>query len=245
MKRDRIEGKQPVREALRSNRRRIHHLQISQRVSRSDVEDLLQEAARQEIEVSWVRESTVQKQSRIDSHQGVVAICEPFRYGSVEEVLSRANREGVPPMILVAAHIQDPQNLGALIRTAEVAGAHGVIIPRRRAAGVTSAVVKASAGATEHMPVVRVTNLVRTVKQLKDRRIWFYGGDVEGRCLYDVRLDGAVGLCVGSEGTGLPRLLKETCDGLVRIPQKGQIESLNVSVAGAVLMYEVVRRRMG
>ena len=244
MNHDQIEGRQPVREALRAQKRRVLEIQVASGIQRSDIEELLDSGLRQGAEISWTSRDILDREAKTGAHQGVIALCEPYPYEPVSQLMEAAARSESPPFLLVAAHIKDPQNLGALIRTAETAGVDGVIIPKRRAVGITPAVVKASAGATEHLSISMVTNLVRTVNQLKERRVWFYGADMNGETLYDVRLDGAIGLCVGSEGSGLPRLLKESCDGLVSIPLCGSIESLNVSAAGAVVMFEVVRRRL-
>lgn len=238
-----IEGRNPVREVLRAGRRRVEELMLADGTAGSDL-DRLEEAARSAgAKVSRVPRQVLDEKSPGPVHQGVMARCGPYPYSTVDAVLHRAQSCQEDPFILLADHIQDPHNLGSLIRTAEEAGVHGVIIPRRRAAPVTAAVVKASAGATEYMQVAMVTNLVRTARRLKEEHVWVFGADAGGLSVYDVNLSGAVALCVGSEGRGLGRLLAETCDELVALPSLGSIGSLNASVAGAVLMYEVVRRR--
>ncbi len=177
-------------------------------------------------------------------HQGVVAHLGEVRYADLDDVFARAKAAGEPPFVAVLDSIQDPQNLGAILRSAEAAGVHGVIIPKRRAVGLTPAVAKASAGAFAHLPVVQVTNLVRTVLELKDAGLWIVAADQSGETsLWDARLDGPIAVVVGSEGKGIHRLLRETCDFTVRIPMLGKIESLNASVAAALLFYEVRRRR--
>ncbi len=177
-------------------------------------------------------------------HQGVVAFVGQVKYADLDAVFERAQAAGEPPFVAVLDSIQDPQNLGAILRSAEAAGVHGVIIPKRRAVGLTPAVAKASAGAFVHLPVVQVTNLVRTVLELKDAGLWIVAADQDGETsLWEARLDGPLAVVVGSEGKGIHRLLRETCDFTVRIPMLGKIESLNASVAAALLFYEVRRRR--
>ena len=179
-------------------------------------------------------------------HQGVAAVLGEVQYADLDAVFARAREAGEPPFVAVLDSIQDPQNLGAILRSAEAAGVHGVIIPKRRAVGLTPAVAKASAGAFAHLPVVQVTNLVRTVLELKDAGLWIVAADQAGdTTLWEARLDGPIAVVVGSEGKGIHRLLRETCDFTVRIPMLGKIESLNASVAAALLFYEVRRRRMG
>lgn len=240
---DQIEGKNPVKEALQAGRREIFQMYLAEGLAKADLDELQTMARDAGIRVKYVPRQVLDRMAQSDAHQGVLVTCEQYPYCTVEDVLSRARTAGEDPFIVVAAHIQDPQNLGAIIRTAEEAGVHGVIVPRRRAAHITPAVVKASAGASEYMRVALVTNLVRTVRHLQDERVWVFAGDSDGEPVYDVDLSGAVALCIGSEGEGVPRLLAETCDGLVAIPSRGRVGSLNASAAGAVLMYEVVRRR--
>lgn len=177
------------------------------------------------------------------NHQGVAAIAAAHEYSTVEDILKRAQEKNEPPFIIIADEINDPHNLGAIIRTAEAAGAHGIIIPKRGAVGLTSAVGKASSGALEYMPVARVSNLVSTVEDLKKMNIWIYGADMSGQPYYQTDFSGACALVIGSEGFGISRLLREKCDFLVSLPMRGKIESLNASVAAGILMYEVVRRR--
>jgi 23S rRNA (guanosine2251-2'-O)-methyltransferase len=177
------------------------------------------------------------------NHQGVAAIAGAHEYVEVDEILARAKEKGEPPFIIIADEINDPHNLGAIIRSAEASGAHGVIIPKRGAAGLTSAVDKAASGALEYIPVARVSNLVATVEELKKKNIWIYGSEMSGKPFYETDFSGACALVIGSEGSGISRLLREKCDFLVSLPMKGKIESLNASVAAGILMYEVVRRR--
>lgn len=177
------------------------------------------------------------------NHQGIAAVAAAHEYATLEDILSRAAEKKEPPFILIADEINDPHNLGAIIRTAEAAGAHGVVIPKRGAVGLTSAVAKASSGALEYVPVARVANLVSTVESLKKLDIWVYGAEMSGQPYYQTDFSGACALIIGSEGFGISRLLKEKCDFLVSLPMKGSIKSLNASVAAGILMYEVARHR--
>ena len=177
------------------------------------------------------------------NHQGVAAIAAAHEYVSVEDILKSAEQKNEPPFIVIADEINDPHNLGAIIRTAETAGAHGVIIPKRNSAGLTAAVAKASSGAVEYMPVARVANLVSTVENLKKQGIWIYGADADGEPVFGTDFTGPSAVVVGSEGTGISRLLKEKCDFIVSLPMLGKITSLNASVACGIILYEVVRSR--
>ncbi|MFO8060032.1 MAG: 23S rRNA (guanosine(2251)-2'-O)-methyltransferase RlmB [Bacillota bacterium] len=238
-----IEGRNPVRELLRAGRRRALEVVLAEGIGGKDIDALEKRAASLGVRTSRAPRRVLDQRSDGAVHQGVMARCEPYPYSSLEDLLDCARSRREDLFIVFADHIEDPHNLGSLIRTAEEAGVHGVIIPNRRAAPVTPAVVKASAGATEHMQVARVTNLVRTAERLKVEHVWFFGADAGGVPVYDVNLSGPVALCVGGEARGLSRLLAETCDEVVALPSRGRIGSLNASVAGAVLMYEVVRRR--
>ena len=183
---------------------------------------------------------------RTHSHQGVIAQAAVREYASVDDILNAAREKGEPPLIVVCDELSDPHNLGAVIRTAECAGAHGVIIPKRRSAGLTAVVAKTSAGAVSHIPVARVPNLPALLKELKDEGVWVFGTAADGdRLLYDADLKGPAAIVIGSEGDGMGRLVSETCDFLVRIPMKGKLNSLNASAAAAILLYEAVRQRMG
>ena len=178
-------------------------------------------------------------------HQGVVLTLSAAEYAEVSDILARAEEKGEKPFVIIADEVEDPHNLGALIRTAETAGAHGVIIPKRRGVGLTAAVFKTSAGAASHLPVARVANLASTVEELKEQGLWVYGCDMEGENWCEVNFEGGVALIVGSEGRGMSRLLKEKCDVMVSLPMQGEISSLNASVAGGIIMYEVARQRLG
>lgn len=194
---------------------------------------VVQEAARQKLD----------EMSQTKNHQGVIAIVSEHEYAEVDDILRSAAEKGEKPFIIILDNITDPHNLGAVIRTAECAGAHGVIIPKRRSVGLTAVVGKTSAGALEYMPVARVTNIARTIEELKKQGVWVACADMDGEDYYDASLDGAIALVIGSEGEGVSRLVKEKCDFTVSIPMYGKISSLNASVAGALLMYEVVRQR--
>ncbi|HIQ59705.1 MAG TPA: 23S rRNA (guanosine(2251)-2'-O)-methyltransferase RlmB [Candidatus Merdivicinus intestinavium] len=179
------------------------------------------------------------------AHQGVVLSVSAVEYAEVSDILARAEEKGEKPFVIIADEIEDPHNLGALIRTAETAGAHGVIIPKRRGVGLTAAVFKSSAGAAAHIPVARVANLASTVDELKEAGIWVYGCDMEGQNWCETDFEGGVALIIGSEGKGMSRLLKEKCDVMVSLPMRGAVTSLNASVAGGIIMYEVCRQRLG
>ena len=177
-------------------------------------------------------------------HQGVIAQAAAYDYGTVEEMLANAREKGEDPFLILLDDIEDPHNLGAMIRTANLAGAHGVIIPKRRAAGLTAVVARASAGAINYTPVAKVTNLTNTIKELKEQGLWFVCADMGGETMYDLNLTGPIGLVIGNEGEGVSRLVRESCDFIASVPMKGNIDSLNASVATGVLAYEIVRQRM-
>ena len=178
------------------------------------------------------------------NHQGVIAVVSDYEYATVEEILNVAKQRGEDPFVILLDGLEDPHNLGAIIRTANLAGAHGVILPKRRAAGLTATVVKASAGAIHYTPVAKVTNIVSTIEQLKEKGMWFVCADMDGELMYRQNLTGPIGLVIGNEGKGVSRLVKEHCDFISSIPMKGDIDSLNASVAAGVLAYEIVRQRM-
>lgn len=237
-----IEGWNPVLEALRAGRRLQQvWLAADQNKNAATLLELAREIG---VPVTEVDRQQLSVLTGGDEHQGVAAAAPPYEYVGVDAILERAAARREEPFLLLLDHIEDPQNLGSLIRTAECAGVHGVVIPTRRAAGVTPAVGKASAGAIEYMPVARVTNLVQEMERLKERGLWVVGAHMEGeRSLFDADLRGPVALVIGAEGRGLSRLVAERCDSLVYVPMWGRINSLNASVAGALLMYEVARSR--
>jgi 23S rRNA (guanosine2251-2'-O)-methyltransferase len=240
--REALYGRRPVLEALRSNTRVYRVLVADSAKVRGALADILTIAEAQGIPVERVPRHELDQMSL--RHQGVVAEVEGYRYATVDDCLAQAAQRGEKPLLLVLDAVQDVQNLGSLLRTAEAVGAHGVILPKHRAAGVTSAVRKASAGAVEHLAVTRVTNLVRTLRLLKEQGIWVVGLDMAGSQAYDeVDWDMPVAIVVGSEGRGLSRLVRETCDFLVRLPMRGHVESLNAAVAGSIVLYAAWRGR--
>ena len=238
-----IEGRNAVLEAFRSGKT-VDKLYVLSGCKDGPVQTVLREAKKQDTIVSFVAKERLDQLSETKKHQGVIAVCAAYAYTSVEEMLQQAKEKGEPPFLFLLDDIEDPHNLGAIIRTANLAGAHGVIIPKRRAAGLTAVVAKASAGALNYTPVAKVTNLVQTIKDLKKEGMWFVCGDMGGTSMYELDLTGPIGLVIGSEGDGVSRLVRENCDFVASIPTKGDIDSLNASVAAGVLAYEIVRQRI-
>jgi len=237
-------GRNAAREALRVRRRHIHKVLMADNIESSAIiNEILELAGRLKISVQRVARNQLDKIAK--GHQGIVLEVGRYPTVTLEDILNRATKLDEPPFIVALDHIEDPHNLGAILRTAEIVGVHGVIIPRQRAAGITPAVVNASAGATEHMWVVEVPNLVQTLNKLKQENIWIAGvEDVPAASPYiEANLTGAIALVIGSEGKGMSRLVKETCDFLVKLPMRGQIESLNASVAAGLILYEAWRAR--
>ena len=237
-----IEGRNPVLEAFRSEKT-IDKLFVLEGCKDGPVQTILREARKRDTILSFVPKERLDQLSETKKHQGVIAIAAAYAYASVEEILQKAEDKGEPPFVFLLDNIEDPHNLGAIIRTANLAGAHGVIIPKRRAVGLTGTVAKASAGAINYTPVAKVTNLTNTIEQLKKEGLWFVCADMNGTAMYDLDLKGAIGLVIGSEGEGVSKLVKENCDWAASIPMKGDIDSLNASVAAGVLAYEIVRQR--
>jgi 23S rRNA (guanosine2251-2'-O)-methyltransferase len=238
-----IYGRNPVREVMRAGRRRIHQIQLAEGVIERGLLVEINDLARASgIRIKRVPRTSLDRER--PNHQGVVAIVDPFEYGSVEEMLELAAERGEPPWILLLDMIQDPQNLGTLLRTAEAVGVHGVVIPARRSASVTPAVVSASSGASEHMIIAR-GNLADSIERLKKADLWVAGLEdaPEASIYWDADLKGPLGLVVGGEGSGMRRRVRESCDFLLRIPMRGEIESLNASVAGAIALYAILERR--
>lgn len=194
--------------------------------------------------INYVSKERLDQLSETHAHQGVIAQVAAYEYSTVEDILAKAEEKGEPPFLILLDNVEDPHNLGAIIRTANLAGAHGVIIPKRRAVGLTSTVAKTSAGAINYTPVAKVTNLVRTMEELKQKGIWFVCADMGGESMYRMNLTGPIGLVIGNEGEGVSRLVREACDFTASIPMKGDIDSLNASVAAGVLAYEIVRQRL-
>ncbi|HHV71571.1 MAG TPA: 23S rRNA (guanosine(2251)-2'-O)-methyltransferase RlmB [Clostridia bacterium] len=238
-----ISGKNPVLEALKANRP-IEKILIARGLKSYSV-DLIYKLARQKgIIVQEVDRKKIDKLSETTAHQGIIAYAAPKEYVDVDYLLQRAEELKEDPFIVILAGIEDPYNLGAILRTADAAGVHGVVIPKRRAVGLTETVAKASAGAIEYVPVARVSNLAQTVDYLKTKGIWIAGSDASAaKSYWEENLAGPLALIVGSEGAGMGRLLTEKCDYLLKLPMKGEISSLNASVAASLLMYEVMRQR--
>ncbi len=238
-----IEGKNPVIEALRSDTG-IDIIYINKEMAEGAVSKISSLAKDKNINVKYVDKQTLTKLSEGGKHQGVIAEAEEYEYKDLDDIFALAEQRKEKPFIILLDEITDVHNLGAIIRTAECCGAHGVIIPKHRAAGVNSVVAKTSAGAVEYLPVVRVTNINQTIQELKKKGIWIYGADMAGeRYIYEENFEGAVGVIIGSEGKGISRLVKENCDTLIKIPMKGNISSLNASCASSIIIYEVLRQR--
>ena len=232
-----IEGRNAVLEAFRSGKT-VDKLYVQDGCKDGPVQTILREARKQDTIVQFVGKERLSQLSETGKHQGVIASVASYAYSTVEEMLALAKERGEDPFLILLDNIEDPHNLGAIIRTANLAGAHGVIIPKRRAAGLTAVVAKTSAGALHYTPV-------ETMEELKEQGLWFVCADMDGERMYDLNLKGPIGLVIGSEGEGVGRLVKETCDFVASIPMKGQISSLNASVAAGVLAYEIVRQRLG
>ncbi len=238
-----IEGRNAVIEAFRSGKP-IDKLFILDGSSDGPIQSIKREAAKHGTIIKYVQKERLDQISQTGSHQGVIAYAAAYEYADVSDILETARQKDEAPFIFLLDNIEDPHNLGAIIRTANLAGAHGVIIPKDRSVGLTAAVAKASAGALNYTPVARVTNLGRTIEELKEEGLWFVCADMDGTVMYDLDLKGAIGLVIGSEGNGVGKLVKEKCDFTASIPMKGDIDSLNASVAAGVLAYEIVRQRM-
>lgn len=239
-----IEGRNAVLEAFRSGRT-IDKLFVLDGCQDGPVRTIIREARKHDVIISFVSRERLNQLSETGKHQGVIAYAAAYEYSEVEDMLKLAEERGEDPFLILLDNIEDPHNLGAIIRTANLAGAHGVIIPKRRAVGLTATVAKTSAGALNYTPVAKVTNLVKTMEELKQRGLWFVCADMDGDLMYDLNLTGPIGLVVGSEGEGVGRLVKENCDFVAGVPMRGQISSLNASVAAGVLAYEIVRQRLG
>ncbi|NLL80448.1 MAG: 23S rRNA (guanosine(2251)-2'-O)-methyltransferase RlmB [Clostridiales bacterium] len=237
-----IEGRNAVIEAFRSGRT-IDKLFLQDGCQDGPVMTIKREAKKHDTLIKFVSKERLDQLSETGKHQGVIAYAAAYEYAEVEDILARAEEKGEPPFLFLLDNIEDPHNLGAIIRTANLAGAHGVIIPKNRAVGLTATVARTSAGALHYTPVAKVTNLAKTIEELKDKGIWFVCADMDGTRMYDLNLKGAIGLVIGNEGNGVGRLVKEKCDMVASIPMKGDIDSLNASVAAGVLAYEIVRQR--
>ncbi|MCI9617326.1 MAG: 23S rRNA (guanosine(2251)-2'-O)-methyltransferase RlmB [Eubacterium sp.] len=238
-----IEGRNAVIEAFRAGKT-VDKLFVLEHCKEGSMNTILREAKKRDTVIQYVKKERLEQMSETGKHQGVIAYIAAYEYASVEDILKKAEEKGEPPFVVILDDIEDPHNLGAIIRTANLAGAHGVIIPKHRAAGLTATAVKASAGAINHTPVAKVTNIAKTIEDLKDKGLWFVCADMGGTAMYDLDLKGAIGLVIGNEGKGVSRLVKEKCDFVASIPMFGDIDSLNASVAAGVLAYEIVRQRI-
>ena len=238
-----IEGRNAVIEAFRSGKT-IDKLYVLDGCKDGPVMTIIREAKKTVTIIRYVDREILDRLSKTGHHQGVVANAAAYDYAEVEDILNAAREKGEPPFVFILDGIEDPHNLGAIIRTANLAGAHGVIIPKRRAVGLTATVAKTSAGALNYTPVAKVTNLSATIEELKKEGLWFVCADMGGETMYNLNLTGPIGLVIGNEGEGVSRLVKEKCDYVASIPMKGNIDSLNASVAAGVLAYEIVRQRM-
>jgi len=238
-----IEGRNPVMEALKAGRE-IEKILVAKGANQGSINKVVGKAKDKKIVVQYVERNKLDSMSETGSHQGVIAIASAHSYKTIDDILQLAKDKNEDPFIIILDEIEDPHNLGAILRTAECAGAHGVIIPKRRAVGLTSIVAKTSAGAIEYIPVAKVSNIAQTIDILKEKGIWVFGADMSGENNYfDKDLKGPIALVIGSEGKGIGRLIKEKCDFLVKIPMMGRVDSLNASVAASVLIYEVLRQR--
>lgn len=240
---DQIEGRNAVLELLETGKD-INKIFIANGEKHGSINKIISIAKERRVVIVEVDRAKLNQMAQSDNHQGVIAIVPPFDYCEVEDILNLADKKNEKPFILILDGIEDPHNLGSAIRTAETAGVHGIIIPKRRAATVNSTVYKVSAGAVEHMNIARVNNLNETIKYLKDNGIWVCGTDMEAKnYYYNEKFDGPIAIVIGSEGFGMSRLVKDNCDFLVKIPMKGKITSLNASVSAGIVMYEVVKQR--
>lgn len=237
-----IEGRNAVLEAFRSGKT-IDKLFVLDGCQDGPVRTILRESKKTDTVISFVKRERLDQMSETGKHQGVIAYAAAYEYGTVEEMLEDARRKEEAPFLILLDNIEDPHNLGSIIRTANQVGAHGVIIPKRRAVGLTATVAKASAGAINYTPVAKVTNLAKTMEELKEQGLWFVCADMDGEPMYSLNLTGPIGVVIGSEGAGVGRLVKKGCDFVAGIPMYGDIDSLNASVAMGVLSYEIVRQR--
>lgn len=238
-----IEGRNAVIEAFRSGKT-IDKLFVLDGCQDGPVRTIIREAKKHDTILQFVSKERLDQLSETKKHQGVIAYAAAYKYAEVEDMLKLAEKRGEDPFLILLDNIEDPHNLGAIIRTANLAGAHGVIIPKRRAVGLTATVAKTSAGAINYTPVAKVTNLAKTMEELKAKGLWFVCADMGGETMYRLNLKGPIGMVIGNEGEGVGRLVKEKCDFIASIPMKGDIDSLNASVAAGVLAYEIVRQRL-
>lgn len=238
-----VEGRNAVIEAFRSGKP-VDKLFVLDGCQDGPVRTIIREAKKHDTIINFVTKERLDQISETKKHQGVIAYAAAYEYSEVEDMLELAKKKGEDPFLILLDNIEDPHNLGAIIRAANLAGAHGVIIPKRRAVGLTATVAKTSAGALNYTPVAKVTNLAKTMEELKEKGLWFVCADMGGESMYRLNLTGPIGMVIGNEGDGVSRLVKEKCDFIASIPMKGDIDSLNASVAAGVLAYEIVRQRL-
>lgn len=237
-----IEGRNPIIEALKNNRP-IEKIMVNKASKEGSIKKILAMAKENKVIIQEVDRHKLDEMSESHAHQGVIAITSDYRYYDLDEILEIPRQKGEDPFFIILDGITDPHNLGSIIRTADAVGAHAVIIPKRRSVQITPIVAKASAGAVEYLPVCKVTNIVNTIKTLKENGLWIAAVDMDGQTFYQQNLGGPLGLVVGSEGEGISRLIKQNCDFTVSMPMSGNVTSLNASVAGGILLYEVYRQR--
>ena len=237
-----IEGRNAVLEAFRSGKT-IDKLFVLDGCQDGPVRSIVREAKKHDTLIQFVTKERLDQLSSTGKHQGVLAQAAAYEYATVEEILAKAEEKGEDPFIILLDGIEDPHNLGAILRTANLSGAHGIIIPKRRAVGLTAVVARTSCGAINYTPVAKVTNLKKTMDELKEKGLWFVCADMDGTRMYDLNMTGPIGLVIGNEGEGVSRLVRENCDVVASIPMKGDIDSLNASVATGILAYEIVRQR--
>lgn len=237
-----IEGRNAVIEAFRSGKT-IDKIFVLDGCQDGPIRTILREAKKKDTIVQFVKRDRLDQMSNTGKHQGVIAYAAAYEYSEIEDMFALAEEKGEPPFLILLDNIEDPHNLGAIIRTANQAGAHGVVIPKRHAVGLTATVARTSAGALNYTPVAKVTNMAATIEQLKEKGVWFVCADMNGEVMYDMDLKGPIGLVIGNEGDGVGRLVKEKCDFIAKIPMRGDIDSLNASVATGVLAFEIVRQR--
>jgi len=237
-----IEGRNPVIEVLKSDRQ-IDKIMIADGAKEGSIKKIIGMAKDKNVVVQYVNKSKLDEISTSHAHQGVIAIVGDYKYYELDELIEKAKSTNEDMFFIILDEITDPHNLGTIIRTADAVGAHGVIIPKRRSVHITPVVAKASAGAVEYVPVCKVTNIVNTIKRLKEEGLWIAAADMDGEVFYEQNLTGPIGLVIGSEGFGISRLVKQNCDFTVKMPMTGNVTSLNASVAGGILLYEIFRQR--
>ena len=238
-----IEGRNPVIEAIK-NDREIDKIMIANSAKEGSIK-IIGMAKEKNIVIQYVDKHKLDEVSTSHSHQGVIAQVSEYKYWELDELIESVKAKNEDPFFIILDEITDPHNLGSIIRTADAVGAHGVIIPKRRSVHITPVVAKASAGAVEYVPVCKVTNIVNTIKKLKDEGLWIAAADMDGQTFYEQNLTGALGLVIGSEGFGISRLVKQNCDFTVKMPMIGNVTSLNASVAAGILLYEIFKQRTG